>query len=108
MKRAKRVPKALRTESSRAYTRSAAAMVNAVVARYARARDGAVLRCTPAQKERDGRRSYQGSAGKVIFDSADQAGRCAAELRLVIGAADNVYPCPRSRHGHHHLTTPDD
>lgn len=82
----------------------------AIVARYARLQsNGKPARCTPSRStiERDdpqGLHSYK----KVIFDTPEQAKSCAAELLTVLDPRDvarYVYPCPRSRSGHVHLTS---
>ncbi len=43
---------------------------------------------------------------KYIFDSYEIADACATELVRTIGGKKlRPYPCERSKHGHHHLTS---
>lgn len=81
-----------------------------IIARYARLQtNGKPVRCTPsraavANDDPLGLDSYK----KVVFDTAEQARACAAELATVLDpsvVARYVYPCRRSRTGHVHLTS---
>ncbi len=82
----------------------------AIVARYARLQsNGKPARCTPSRStiERDDPKGLH-SFKKVIFDNEDRAEACATELATVLDPRDvarYVYPCPRSRSGHVHLTS---
>lgn len=42
---------------------------------------------------------------KVIFDSVEAAQACEQELYALHGVHQRAYPCPRSRHGHAHLSS---
>lgn len=42
---------------------------------------------------------------KIIFDTADAALDAAAEFERMSGERQYAYPCPKSRRGHHHLTS---
>lgn len=76
----------------------------AVLDRYARhGTDGKLILCMPspwAEHERD-----RHSAGKVIYDSLGLAQAAEREFRQMGAARQYPYPCSRSRHGHHHLTS---
>lgn len=65
---------------------------------------GHVMFCTQSRAELSGEAPNRGSAGKVIYDTLEDAVRAAAELLAATGADMKPYECPRSRHGHHHLT----
>lgn len=81
-----------------------------IIARHARLQaNGKPVRCTPsraavASDDPLGLDSYK----KVVFDTAEKARECAAELATVLDpsvVARYVYPCRRSRTGHVHLTS---
>lgn len=76
----------------------------AVMDRYARRRSsGRVVMCTPTFSERTDGKGH--SAGKPIYDNARLARAAADELERLGARPLEVYPCPRSRHGHVHLRT---
>jgi hypothetical protein len=77
--------------------------VMAKYGRHHRDRRRGLVWCTPSRAEQ--RRDPQPhSAGKVIFDSEEIARAAVRELRSLGNVGDTVYPCPRSRHGHFHIT----
>lgn len=63
------------------------------------------MRCTPARDAVAGSRAGLGSSGKVIYPDRAAAAQAASEITAVTGERLYVYECPRSRHGHHHLTS---
>lgn len=69
---------------------------------------GRSMRCTASRAARaSGDPLEAHSLGKVIFDTADAARACRAELRELYPDDEPtyVYECRRSKHGHVHLTT---
>jgi hypothetical protein len=106
----KSVPHWMRSPQTAALDRLAEVQRQAVLARYARlSSSGRPLVCQPSQKELSGterRREPNGTTGKVIFDTAEAALDCAAELTRLLGyRPQRAYPCGRSRRGHHHLSS---
>jgi hypothetical protein len=62
----------------------------------------------PMRCKRGGGELYpSGSDGKVIYDTEAAARAAASALELLGMERQSPYPCPRSRHGHYHLTTGD-
>ena len=54
----------------------------------------------------DGSPAFCAERGKAIFDTRAAAEAAARELEQIGGALPlRAYPCPRSKHGHHHLTS---
>jgi hypothetical protein len=45
-----------------------------------------------------------GSDGKIIYDDIEKASGAARELAKHGYGVQPPYPCPRSQHGHYHLT----
>ena len=77
----------------------------AIMMRHARVRDGRPVFCGQSRLEREGRNSFHAQPnGKVVYNDREHAEAAAAELLAATGKAFRPYPCPRSRHGHHHLT----
>lgn len=80
-----------------------------VIKTYARRqRDGMPMKCEPGELERYGakpRKNRVGNDGKIIYDTRESAEACAATLRERFGDRLYVYPCDRSKTGHHHLAT---
>lgn len=77
----------------------------AVVRRYARCRgNGKPILCTPSSWAAIDERERH-SDGKVIYDTLALAVAAEREFRQMGAAPQWPYPCPRSRHGHHHLTS---
>lgn len=76
-----------------------------ILRRYARMREGRPVFCGPSRLEKEQRADYGIIRnGKVIFDTREQAEAAAAALLGLTGEMFRPYACPRSRHGHHHLT----
>lgn len=75
-----------------------------VVRRHAR-RDwhGRPMRCEVSPYQDDPRMDRH--AGKVIYDSRAVAEACARELEQAGAPRLYAMPCPRSKRGHHHLTS---
>lgn len=64
------------------------------------------MRCQPSSAEEDGRVRRRGSEGKLIYDSRADAEWTALAIANATGERPMyAYVCPRSRHGHLHLTT---
>jgi hypothetical protein len=78
----------------------------AIIRRHARMRGPKVSFCGESRLEREGRNySFRTQPnGKVIYDDREVAESAARELLALTGVAFRPYECPRSRHGHHHLT----
>lgn len=70
-----------------------------IIARYARLLNGIPLRCM-AKRDADDAHIQE----KIIYDSLERATACARELRQTGMDKQYAYLCPRSRHGHAHLT----
>lgn len=74
---------------------------------YARMRDGRPILCTPTHEESTrlkilGKRPHK---KKVIFDSLEKA-EAWADIMVKDGMGrSRAYLCPRSKHGHAHLTS---
>lgn len=69
---------------------------------------GAPMLCAPGREERrnpDDLWRRQGSDDKVILLDEQHAKDAARELSDLYGKPMYVYPCPRSRRGHFHLTS---
>lgn len=80
----------------------------AVWRKYARTfRSGNPRICVPGQMEirERGWTVHTGSDGKVIYDTREQAEAAAKALRKLGWPPLVAYPCDRSKHGHHHLTS---
>jgi hypothetical protein len=76
-----------------------------ILRKYARVREGRPVFCGPSRDEKRGRADYGiVRNGKVIFDTREQAEAACTALRELTGEMLRPYACPRSRHGHHHLT----
>lgn len=80
-----------------------------IIRRYARLKrpDGNPKFCHAGVDEiKAGGRTGAPRRGKmpVIFDSVEAAQACEQELRALDGLRQYVYPCPRSRSGHVHLS----
>jgi hypothetical protein len=77
----------------------------AIIRRHARVRGRKVVFCGVSNLEKEGRNTFHPQPnGKVIYDDRESAEAAAQELLALTGVAFRPYPCPRSRHGHHHLT----
>jgi len=98
----------------RRLTREQAEAVNATLLRYARLVPGrkqqgkatpfmVPMRCVPSREEIA--RGEFGSRGKVIYPDETRAARAATDLAGIVGGRLYVYQCPRSRHGHYHVTS---
>jgi hypothetical protein len=77
-----------------------------ILLRHARIRGGRAVRCGPSHAEEDGTAGYWWRARqhKVIYDTREAAEAASAELTAAGSAPSRPYPCPRSTHGHYHLT----
>lgn len=81
-----------------------------IITAYARLKpvSGRPIRCGASKRETAQRRAT-GKADlseKIIFDDEGKARACAERLSLVLGVPlMRPYPCPRSKHGHVHLTS---
>lgn len=77
-----------------------------IMRQYARMRMGRPVFCGPSKREKEGRPVdfVIVRNGKVIFDDRAQAEAAATALFELTGERFRPYECPRSRHGHHHLT----
>lgn len=73
----------------------------AVTDKYARIRNGKPVVCTasPRSPEDEGPRG-----ARVVFRDKTAAKAAATELGEIYETTFRAYPCPRSRHGHYHLT----
>jgi hypothetical protein len=71
-----------------------------VIRRHSRRVHGKPLRCEPSRDEQE----KTHSVGKVVYPSVEVAQIAAAEIENAGYGAQTVYLCPRSRHGHAHLT----
>jgi len=83
--------------------------LHAILARHCRlSGNGIPLRCAATREEKNNpelmveRRAY---VDKVILIDHQHAEDCARELTALFGTPHRVYPCPRSKRGHYHLTT---
>lgn len=87
--------------------------VQAIVLRHARiatrntgnAKKGQALKCNPTKDEREGRKRVRFAEPKVIYDTLEAAEAAAAEMVEIGLSPQRAFECPRSKHGHHHLTT---
>lgn len=92
-------------------TAEQAAQVRAITKRHARLVKGRgvytfPMRCQPSRDPAVAReRGGLGSAGKVIYDTREAAEAAAREIERIVPERLYAYECPRSSHGHHHLTT---
>lgn len=79
----------------------------AVIVRYARLKgDGTPVFCQASRAERDRQRHRDwGSEGKPIYPDLAAAEAAARELEALGARPMYAYECPRSRSGHHHLST---
>jgi len=77
----------------------------AIMRRYGRFQRGKLSFCGLSNLEKEGRAPFHPQPnGKVIYNSRELADAAARELLALTGIAFRPYECPRSRHGHHHLT----
>lgn len=80
-----------------------------VIAKYARCGpSGRPVFCMPSQAELSGeidRKQSEAGDGKIIYPDWGAAANAARELEALGEVPQRPYPCRRSRHGHHHLTT---
>lgn len=75
-----------------------------ILERYARKLpNGKPMLCKPPRKELLA--GEVPGAFKVIYNNAKDAGDAARELSRLGAPPMTPYPCPRSKHGHHHLKT---
>ncbi len=69
------------------------------------------IHCVPSFEEtivRDSQRLKK-KQKKLIYDSKEIAEQCALEITQTCGLPiQRAYPCPRSHHGHYHLTNQKD
>lgn len=93
---------------SRAYLDVAFALRTAEIKKYARTmNNGNVMYCKSSLSE-DRQRSALGKKpirSKIIFNNIDDAKTWAGILFKKTGVKRRAYLCPRSNHGHAHLTT---
>lgn len=78
-----------------------------VLARHARlSGNGQPMRCTPSREQlAAGHPGGLQSAYKIIYDNRAAARACERELHKTFGGPrQRAHVCPRSRHGHFHLT----
>lgn len=68
-------------------------------------RDGDIMVCRLSNAEKRGEILSLGSEGKVIYDDWAAASKVAAELYRRGEGRQYPYLCPRTRDGHHHLTS---
>jgi hypothetical protein len=68
-------------------------------------RDGNIMVCRPSNAEVRGEVLDMGSVGKVIYDDWAAASKVAEELYRCGEGRQYPYLCPRTRDGHHHLTS---
>lgn len=80
-----------------------------ILSRHARLYpSGTPMLCAPSraeQRDPDALWRWQGSDDKVILIDEQHAKDAAKELSALYGKPMYVYPCPRSRRGHYHLTS---
>lgn len=99
----------LRLREARAAVRQAKRETRAphaeIVHRYARMRNGKPAFCSLTEEERQIGRQLHGATGKVIYDDESNAWAAAYAFMRLGDPETRPYPCPRSRHGHYHLST---
>jgi hypothetical protein len=83
-------------------------IVDSIIYKYCRKypNSGRPIFCTPSFEEqvRMDTLRYK-KKKKYIYDSEEIALKCADELTRTAGwTRQKAYPCPRSKHGHYHLT----